>query len=918
MTNDLALEEPIDFYQVTPENGAVTDQAPSAAALHSIQFQGVLPVRSLLLPVGEIQKTSRRLELYTRVGSPFMNKPNPPFSRINRAVLVVGIVCLLTSFTGMIFVAARNDNSPVSTTAVAQTPDTATRARIAERFGKLPLSFEINKGQTDERVKFLSHGRGYDLFLTSTDAVLTLHKPNPDALEKLKKPDTSAGPEIHEGSVLRLKMIGANTTPLVEGHDELPGKVNYFTGNNPDKWHREIPTYRKVYYQDIYPGIDIVYYGNQGELEYDFVVAPGANPKVIKFRVEGADRIRLDETGNLLFALTHGEVRLNKPLIYQLTAEGNRRDVKGTYVINGNEISFKVRAFDAKKPLVIDPILSYSTFLGAGSNEHALGIAVDSQGNAYVTGVTSSSNFPTTPGAFKTTSGFSSNAFVSKLNATGSNLVYSTYLGGNNFGITTGTSIAVDSAGNAHVAGSTSQPDFPLVNGLKTTGNFFKSTNSAANWSNLNTGITGDVNRIAVAPNSPNVLYAGGPSGPHRSTDGGETWIKTPTTGLPVFPFPISMAVDPNNSLIVYAGFINGGLHKTTDGGANWSAVTTIPLNFAGVSAIVFDPATPTTIYVGSGAGVFRSPDSGATWTALNNFPTVVVPSIRSLAIDATTPSTIYVGTFSNGLFKSTNSGTNWTAMNNGMGGNNPNSVGAIVIDPFNSSTIYTGHGFSGFGGSINKSTNGGDSWTLVHNVPNFEVTALVADRTNASTVYAGTSGGGVIKTINGGTNWTNANAGLWSGNVRTLVSHPFDSATLFAGTNAEQSFQEAFVTKLNPAGSGLLFSTFLGGSLSDSGNGIALDGSGNIHVVGQTTSTNFPAVNAIQSSPDPADTCGNGFVTKINPAVPSFVFSTYLGGSNCDGANAVTTDSSGNVYVTGATQLEQLPACKRFSGNAR
>ena len=836
---------------------------------------------------------------------------NRSTSRLNRAVLVVGIVCLLTSFTGMIFVAARNDNTPVA----AQIPDTATRARIAERFGKLPLSFEINKGQTDERVKFLSHGRGYDLFLTSTDAVLTLHKPNPDALEKLKKSDTSTGPEIHEGSVLRLKMIGANTTPIVEGHDELPGKVNYFTGNNPAKWRREIPTYRKVYYKDVYPGIDIVYYGNQGELEYDFVVAPGANPKVIKFKVEGADRIRLDETGNLLFALTHGEVRLNKPLIYQLTAEGERRDVKGTYVINANEISFKVRAFDAKKALIIDPILSYSTFLGAGSNEHALGIAVDSQGNAYVTGVTSSSNFPTTPGAFKTTNTFASSAFVTKLNATGTNLVYSTYLSGTNFGITTGTSIAVDSAGNAHVAGSTSQTDFPIVNGLKTTGNFFKSTNSAANWSNINTGITGDVSRIAVAPNAPNIIYAGGPSGPHRSTDGGATWTKTPTTGLPAFPFPLSLAVDPNNSQVLYAGFINGGLHKTSDGGNTWSTITTIPLNFAGVSAIVFHPVTPTTIYVGSGAGVFRSTDSGATWTALNNFPTAFVPNIRALAIDPATPSTIYVGTFNNGLFKSTNSGTNWTAMNNGMGGNNPNSVGAIAIDPLNPSTIYTGHGSQSFSGSINKSINGGDTWNLVHNVPNFEVTALVIDRTNTSTVYAGTTGGGVIKTTNGGTNWANANAGLWSSNVRTLVSHPTDSATLFAGTNTEQSFQEAFVTKLNSAGSGLLFSTYLGGSLSDFGSGIALDGSGNIHVVGQTTSINFPAVNAIQSSPDPADTCGNGFVTKINPAVPAFVFSTYLGGTGCDGANAVTTDSSGNIYVTGSTSSSNFPLANAFQG---
>ena len=223
-------------------------------------------------------------------------------------------------------------------------------------------------------------------------------------------------------------MIGANSAPRVEGQEELVGKVNYFLGNNPEKWRRNIPTYRKVHYKDVYPGIDMVYYGNQRELEYDFVVAPGSDPKVIRFRVEGADRIRLDETGSLLFSLRHGDVRLHKPVIYQVTSEGNRRDVKGAYVINGNEIRFKVRAFDSSKPLVIDPVLSYSTFLGGRGNDHAFGIAVDAEGNAYVTGTTESLGFPTTPGAFKTND--FGGAFVTKLDPTGSTLIYSTYLSG--------------------------------------------------------------------------------------------------------------------------------------------------------------------------------------------------------------------------------------------------------------------------------------------------------------------------------------------------------------------------------------------------------------------------------------------------------------------------------------------------------
>ncbi|HET9713799.1 MAG TPA: SBBP repeat-containing protein, partial [Pyrinomonadaceae bacterium] len=495
---------------------------------------------------------------------------------LHRALLVVGIVCLLTSFAGIVFVGARSDNASTA----GPTTDASTRARIAQSFGKLPLSFEINKGQVEQPVKFVSRGPGYILFLTPAEAVLTLHKPRASATES----------EVREGSVLRLKMIGANAAPRVEGEDELLGKVNYFIGNNPDKWRRDIPTYRKVHYKEIYPGIDMVYYGNQGELEYDFVVAPGANPKVIKFRVEGAARIRVDEKGNLQLALKDGEVSLHKPLIYQLTAEGERRDVKGAYVVNGNEISFKVRGFDAKKPLVIDPVLSYSTFLGSGGGEFALGIAVDSQGNAYVTGVTSTSAFPTTPGAFRTTT-FGS-AFVSKLDPTGSNLVYSTFLSSGNSGQTTGNAIAVDSSGNAHVTGITTDSSFPTVNALKTTGNFFKTSDAALNWNNNNTGLTSDVSKIAVAPNSPNIIYAGGTAGPHRSTDGGATWTKPANTGLPGFPFSTALAVDPANSLTVYAGFINGGLFKTTDGGSNWSQITAMPQPSVVVFSIAFDPVT--------------------------------------------------------------------------------------------------------------------------------------------------------------------------------------------------------------------------------------------------------------------------------------------------------------------------------------
>jgi Calx-beta domain/Carboxypeptidase regulatory-like domain/Beta-propeller repeat len=813
----------------------------------------------------------------------------PPPTCTHRVVLILAIVCLLATFTGVILVGAHSDNNNSPPSAAADQV-TADRTRIAEQFGKLPLSFEINKGQLDGPVKFLSHGAGYDLFLTANEAVLKVQKPPAQPGDKLKG-TAAADADVREGTVLRLRMLGANATPQVEGQEELPGKIHYFIGNDPAKWRRNIPTYRKAYFKDVYPGIDVVYYGKQRELEYDFVVAAGANPKLIRFTVEGAEQIRLDKSGRLRLNLKHGEVSLNKPVIYQLNENGSRQEVKGAYVIKGNEVRFKLEQFDSSKPLIIDPVLLYSTLLGSGNNDQAFGISVDSQGSAYVTGSTDGTTFPTTAGAFKSTS-TRSGAFVTKLDPAGSTLVYSTYISGE--GTTTGTSIAVDSAGNAHITGNTSARDFPIVNGLKTTSNFFKTTDAAVTWNNQNTGLVGDVTAMAVAPNAPNTIYAATSDGIYRSTDAGATWTKVPATGLSSASFATALAVDPTNSLVVYVSVFSG-LSKSTDGGNNWTTINTAPLFFSSVSTIVFDPVTPSTMYIGASNGVFKSTNSGASWIAQNNFSVPGTPNVRALAIDPTTPLTLYAGTSGNGLFKSTNGGGVWTAANTGMGGPNPTNVNVIAIDPANPATIYTGHGFSG---GINKSTNGAASWTpLTNEVPQSQVNAMVA---TSSAVYASVSSG-VIKSTNGGTNWTTANTGLWNPFVRTLVVHPTDPSVLYAGTSSTFS-SDAFVTKLNSSGSGLLFSTLLGGGNEEIGNGIAVDGNGNIYVAGQTTSLNFPVANAVQSAPTTSDSCFNGFVTKLNPAVPSYVFSTYLRGSQCDTANSVAVDSSGNVYVTGTT----------------
>ncbi len=823
-----------------------------------------------------------------------MNLHIPPSSRIGRIVLVLAVACLLAIFASVIFVGAQNadNNLPTANTAAP------TRARVAESFGRLPLSFELNKGQIDKQVKFLSHGPGYDLFLTSTEAVLRVQKPT--ALKATKSKDQ----DVREGTVLRLKMLGASAAPQVEGQEELPGKIHYFIGNDPAKWRRNIPTYRKAYFKDIYPGIDVVYYGTQRELEYDFVIGPGANPKLIRFSVEGADKIRLDKLGKLLLSLKHGEVSLNKPVIYQLDENGSRREVKGAYVVNGNEVRFKLDRFDSGKALIIDPVLSYSTLLGSSNSDGANGIAVDSQGSAYVTGAAEFSGFPTTPGAFQTTS-LRGGAFITKLDPTGSSLIYSTYLSGEN-NSTRGNGIAVDATGNAYVTGTSEGNNFPSVNPLKTTSTFFTTSDAAANWNNLNKGLVGDIQSLAVAPTAPNTIYAPTTDGFYRSTDGGANWSKTPSQGSSSSSFngANGIAVDPTNSATVYVAFFNS-LMKTTDGGNTWTGVNTSPVGFFNIFTIVIDPVTPSTMYVGAGNGVFKSTDSGANWIVQNNFGVPSTPIVRALAIDPTTPLTIYAGTNGNGLFKSTNGGAVWTAMNTGMNGAGVTNIGSIAIDPANPQTIYTS---TSLPGTIFKSTNGAASWDpLTNGVPSVGVGQIVV---NSSGVFASVAENGVIKSTNGGANWTGAGNGLWNSAVRFLVSNPSNPSVLYAGTNSNFN-ADAFVTKLNASGSGLLFSTLLGGNDGDLGNGVALDANGNVVIVGSTGSLNFPTVNAVQGSP-PSDS-HNGFVTKLNPSVPSIVFSTYLRGSSADIALGVAIDSSSNVYVTGLTNSSDFLTANAF-----
>jgi hypothetical protein len=309
------------------------------------------------------------------------------------------------------------------------------------------------------------------LFLTETEAVLLLRTPDKAPVRYRSTRKTSFALPLQKRptasqhcSVLRIKVEHANRNPQISGVDQLAGRSNYFIGDNPKNWNTAIPTFGGVKYSGVYPGVDLVYHGSQRQLEYDLVLAPESDPNRIELSFAGAKRLRVDHDGNLVVQMAGGQVIEHASVIYQEIC-GMRCPVAGGYVLKSKDkVGFQLATYDHHNAVTIDPSLAYSTYLGVSNGDAGFGIAVDSSGNAYVTGITNSSNFPITAGALQPTfGGGSTDAFVTKLNSTGSVLLYSTYLGGSNGN--GGEGIAVDSSGNAYVIGNTFSSDFPITSG---------------------------------------------------------------------------------------------------------------------------------------------------------------------------------------------------------------------------------------------------------------------------------------------------------------------------------------------------------------------------------------------------------------------------------------------------------------------
>ena len=689
-------------------------------------------------------------------------------------------------------------------------------ARVSRTYAQLPLHFEVNRGQAHEDVRFLARGSGYSLYLTPREAVFVLVKPNPD-----KKRDWHGKRDWrsqHErpkmqGVMLRMAIVAAHPAPLVSGLEELPGRANYFIGNDPAQWRTNVPTYAKVHYREVYPGIDLVYYGNQRQLEYDFIVAPGADPQSIVLDFQGADRVEVNAKGELVLHTAVGSIRQQKPIIYQ-EIDGVRREIAGGYVLQGtNQVGFQVPAHDRSRPLVIDPVLAYSTYLGGSVEETGVDIAVDADGNAYVTGNVSSFNFPTTAGAFQTTCAadprFCHDVAVTKLNPTGSALVYSTYLGGSD--LESGTGIAVDATGSAYVTGQTWSTNFP------TTAGAFQTTYGG--------NVDGFVTKLDAAGSA--LVYS-----TYLGSSGGDT--------------NIGIAVDTAGNAYV-SGFTDstsfpttGGAFQTTYGGGSKDSYVT-KLNPAG-SALVYS-----TYLGGNGlenpAGVAVDADGNAYvsgYTDSTNFPTTA---------GAFQP--LFAGGIWDAFVAKLDPTGSALVYSTYLGGDSRDFLAGFSVDA-DGNVYVTGQTFSTnfpiTAGAFQTTFGGGE----------FDAFVTKLNPTGSALVYS-TFLGGSADDLGRGIAVDAAGNAYVSGATNSINFPTIAGA--FQTTYGGGEF-DAFVTKLNPTGSALVYSTFIGGSEQDGGFGIAVDTAGSAYVTGRTYSTDFPTTTGAFQPTFGGN--GDAFVAKI------------------------------------------------------
>ncbi|HZW05310.1 MAG TPA: SBBP repeat-containing protein [Candidatus Nitrosotalea sp.] len=686
------------------------------------------------------------------------------------------------------------------------------RGATIERYGELPLSFEANQGQTGNEARFLSRGNGFSLFLTRQGAVLALAQPSQPA-----------------STVLRMQLAGANRQARIQGLDELPGKTNYFFGSDARRWRVGVPTYSRVAYENIYPGINLVYYGNQRQLEYDFVVAAGADPRQIRLNISGAEKLAVDDQGNLVMQNAAGDVQLLAPKVYQ-KVNGRQQPVAGQWaLISHNVAGFRLGSYDHTQALVIDPVLMYSSFLGGSQTNTLTKIAIDAAGNAYVAGNTSSGDFPAAPTPQSMTFGAGSpsrGAFVAKIDPTGSNLLYTTYLSGSVSEEATG--LAVDKSGNVYVAGTTHSPDFPTRNAFQSTCN-----------THVQAGTCSSAFLAKIAPTGDSLVFStylggsGGESGRSLAVDAADNAYLVGATSSVDFP-------------------VTPGAAEPKCGGACQQNAFVAKFNPTG------DSLAYATYLGGSGtddAAELAVDASGSEYiagrTTSSDFP-LAAPFQNACTPDATSTTGACVATAFVAKIKPDGSAFEYSTY---LGGSLGSRASGIAVDSLGSAYVAGSTQSPDF--PVQHAFQKSCGIDLVSHACSVDAFVTKLAPSGKSLVYS---------TYIGGSGRDEA-AGIVldsAGNAH-IIGHT--ESTDFPTTASLQAqlkgTSDAFVARLSADGTALTFSTYHGGSALESGSGIALDGKSNVYLTGQTSSSDFPTHMAFQSSC--AGACTSAFVTKMS-----------------------------------------------------
>ena len=701
-----------------------------------------------------------------------------------------------------------SDLQSIGRTRAALAPD-ANPAVARAAYAKLPLSFVPNAGQMDTRVRYSAQSGRKSLYFTTSEAVLAFAAKN-------------------EGLVLRLAFLGGNPQTTIAGRMQESGRVHYLIGNNPANWHRNLPTYGEIVYSNLWPGIDLLFRSENGQLNYEFLLRPGAHVRDIRLAYRGAERLSLDRDGNLMIHTSVGNLTDTRPVTYQLIG-GQRIPVRSRFALRrrgGSKATygFFVGNYDPRRELILDPGLVYSTYLGGTGDDEGNAIAVDSCGQAFVAGDTYSTDFPKTTGAYQGVNKGGEDVFVTKLNSSGSALVYSTYLGGSVDEPYWSASIAVDSADNAYVTGTTLSPDFPTTPGA------FQRTlrgPSDAFVTKLNHDGSGLIYSTYLGGDSYDAAYYGDAI---AIDSDGEAFVTGFTDS---FNFPVTsgayLAVfkGPENAFVTKLNSTGTGLvYSTYLGGTVQDDATGISVDERGrayVTGFTASPDFPTT--------------SGAYQTMLKGIYNAFVTELTSSG---------------GGLLYSTY-----------LGGTGFDAAGSIAVDWSGNAYITGDAGSPDF-----PTTPGAFQTTYGGGADDVFVTKLNA--TGTTLVYS-TFLGGKLNDYANSIAIDTAGQAYVTGftNSVDFPTTPGAYDTTFNGAGPLHFYGDAFVTKLNSQGSALIYSTYLGGTGDDLGLGVAVDRARKVYVTGATASSDFPTTAGVYDTTyngaGPPYFYGDAFVAKLD-----------------------------------------------------